>query len=937
MKKLKFFYCVICLSLVTANVLAQGVQTQTRTWKDGDTLFQKISLFNNVRVDSIVSLIPTSGFREEPDSFRFMLTAIDSSWVWPEDVPISSAADIEYYADDNGDHYVVTDVDGRKVIDVTLSDSDPPWIFEGDLGSPRYLKNPVDTYVYKVNNVPFFLITDQGGQRIIKVDRYRNSIVWQYGDGSEGSGFNQLYNPADAIAIPEAGQVLICDKGNNRVILVNEADTSIAWQWGANTLNRPVDIDYDPNTQEVLITDQGNNQIVKIVAQTDSVIWYYNTSLNSPSNADFLPNGNVLICDKSNNRLIEVDFNNQIAWQFESELENLEDADRMADNKHLIISNGQPFRVGYITNDFVSGARYVGREVAFDSLFWSANINPGLTSVRIQLRSANTSGDLETAPWLGPSENEPYYTNLNSEINPAHNGNKFYEFKATLQTSDPLYTPVLNNVKVTYKFYDTEKTGQITSGLITDPDEDIITKWKSLKFSTILPPNPDNRSKVEIKITILDSNNVPLRNFVASKVDTANDEALENITSLSRKQSIRLQATFTTSSTAATPILKNWQVLWEATPITPSQIYFVDQNLEPAKYYQVPEWGEDYLDYVSVKLIDPNLIPLQELVSLSIRSLASQDSEQINLTLQPESWYLLTQSIPAIIADTVTQVIENDGILEVFDRDSLVVFYEDPLTKIDQASDTVLIVQNTEGIIQFVNTAYSPIDTAAIGDTIYVQILGENDQNLTPLQDTISVIVFEYETSDRETLAVIEDVNNPGDFLSTGLRLIPNKIATQGDSLIQTYAGSRIGVEYDDTIVQLPILEVVPGEDEIPIVAYTGKDPIDFDVAPNPYYENRHSELRIRVASAIDDITVEKIEIYNFAGQKITEIGEAQLDFYYIYPIPVQEFSYADGWWNLRDQNSVPVSSGTYWIKVVGRIVNTGERLSHIKKLVVIR
>ena len=932
MKQLKKVLIIASLSLVATFGIAQE-----KNWKDGNPFQETVNVIN-VKIDSVISLIPTPGYREEPDSFQYILDVFDSTWVWPAEVPITSAADIEYYADDNGDHYVVTDVDGRKIIDVVLPGTDPAWIFEGDIGSPRYLKEPVDTYVYKVGNEPFFLITDPGGQRVIKVDRYRNSILWQYGDGTEGDGFNQLYNPTDAIALPHSGQVLICDKSNKRIILVNEADTTIAWQWGADTLKRPVDIDYDFNTGEILITDQGNNQIIKIVAGTDSIIWAYDDSLDSPSDADLLSNGNVLICDKNNNRLIEVDMNKQIVWQLASALENLEDADRLMNNMHLVVSNGQPSRAGYLSKDFVSGSRYLGREVGFDSLIWSANTIPGLTSVRIQLRSANTRGDLDTAPWLGPAEDVPYYIIQNSKINPAHNGHKYYEFKATLQTSDPLYTPTLNNLKVTYNFYDTETTGQVFSGLISDPDEDIITRWKSLKFTSILPPNPANRDKVEIKITILDTNNVALRNFVASKVDTSNEVSLDDIEGLERIQSIRLQANLSTNSTAATPVLKNWEVIWDATPLTGARIYFADENLDSADYYQVPALGETSIDYAIVKLIDPNLIPLQDIVDVdaSITSQTTQDSEQVTLTLQREGWFLTKPGLPIFIADSISQVMTNDGELQVFDRDSLIVFYQDPITASDQASDTVLIVQNTEGIIQFVNTAYSPIDTAAIGDTIFVQILGEKDQDLSLQTDTISVVVFEYETSDKETLAVIE-LANPGDFRSTGLRLLPSKTPIPGDSLMQTFAGSRIGVEYDDTIVQLPILHVVPGDNIVPVEAYLGARSLDFDMAPNPYYGNRHNELRIRVASSIGNITVEKIEIFNFAGQKITEIDGTRLNFYYLYPIPAQQFSYADGWWNLTDQNSVPVSSGTYWIKVVGKAVNTNKHLSHIKKLVVIR
>jgi hypothetical protein len=43
------------------------------------------------------------------------------------------------------------------------------------------------------------LITDQGNQRVIEVERRSKKIVWQYGiTGVAGMGFDQLNNPNSA-------------------------------------------------------------------------------------------------------------------------------------------------------------------------------------------------------------------------------------------------------------------------------------------------------------------------------------------------------------------------------------------------------------------------------------------------------------------------------------------------------------------------------------------------------------------------------------------------------------------------------------------------------------------------------------------------------------------------------------------------------------------
>ena len=62
-------------------------------------------------------------------------------------------------------------------------------------------------------------------------------------------------------------------------------------------------------------------------------------------------------------------------------------------------------------------------------------------------------------------------------------------------------------------------------------------------------------------------------------------------------------------------------------------------------------------------------------------------------------------------------------------------------------------------------------------------------------------------------------------------------------------------------ILKIPVIPVTGGQLPIPIEAYGGTRSLDFDMAPNPYYGDQHDLLRIRVASAIGAITVEKIEV----------------------------------------------------------------------------
>lgn len=133
------------------------------------------------------------------------------------------------------------------------------------------------------------LITDTLNRRIIEVNPLTHNIVWQYGQtGVWGTGTNQLSYPYEAIKLIN-GNVLIADtESNHRVIEVQPAGTSggtIVWQYG-----------------QTGVSGSGTNQ------------------LNYPDDVQKLDNGNVLIVDPNNSRVIEVQptypTGGSIVWQY---------------------------------------------------------------------------------------------------------------------------------------------------------------------------------------------------------------------------------------------------------------------------------------------------------------------------------------------------------------------------------------------------------------------------------------------------------------------------------------------------------------------------------------------------------------------------------------------------------------------------------------------
>ncbi len=962
MKKIIFSFLISLFCLSTPILLAQN-----GSWKDGDPEFIKIESESSVKIDSLIMLAPISASVSQTLGFQFILSGYD--WSWPNDILIESATDIDYREFLGSNLYLVTDASRNRVVEVDPDIPEEVWEFKGAIGTERYLEKPVDSFSYTEfesgESVRKILITDQGRHRVIKVIHQNKAIQWQYGNETEGLGKNQLSNPTDAVPIPDSGKVFICDKGNNRVILVNEADTSVVWSWEGTSgnLNNPVDIEFNRGTNELLITDQGNHRVIKVNISTDVVTWQFGVTaapqagdlgLNLPSDADFLPNGNVLICDSKNNRLIEVDTNESVIWEFHQPLENLKDADRLTDpldkkdnNKHLIVDGNLPSRIGYITTSFISQKLDIGKEVSFESLDWIAQTIDTLTSVSLQLRTENTLGDLETADWLGPTDIDTVYTQPGMVIQPVHNGHRFYQFKANLITKNPLYTPTLNDVTINYNYFDTETPGKVITETIGDSADFIITRWKTLKFETILPDKFDYRNKIELKITLLNADtNEPIRSpFTASNVDSVNEKSLSEIEELKRLQRFKIQATLQTNNTAVSPILKNLEVDWERSESTPSEIHFVNEELSPVTHYRFSESydpGQQYIDRISVFLKDNNLEKYDDVVEdITIRALKSRDTINVNLQYQSASGgYLLTPSEPAIIFESDAP--QFAYILEVFNRDTMVISYTDPTNPLDQSNDSVLVVQDTPGVLYFENQHQEMIDTTSIGDTIYVRISEEFDQNITPAQDTIYATVYDDKTNDTENIMLVEleDQNHSfysGEFRSEpGLPIVLNNTRVGDDGLLQTISGSKIGINYDDSFLQAPILQVYIGTGPPDTLWNVGGGSLDFDIAPNPFYTDSHTMIKLRASSSIGNLTITKIEVYTLAGEKVTEVQGTSLNFYYTYPIPKDQFGFTDNWWDLNNLDGSRVSSGTYFVKVFGKTDNSEQVLVQLNKLVVI-
>jgi hypothetical protein len=222
------------------------------------------------------------------------------------------------------------------------------------------------------------LIADQFNNRVIEIDP-SGKIIWTFGLGPTNFsdrgiiGVNDAQRvgpftlmagtgtPADTI--PQALNGVV----DNRVILVDPFG-NIVWQYGEfevtgsapDQLNTPVQCTWLPSA-DVLITDQANNRIIEVNLDK-KIVWQYpgmNTNeadqLNGPNSAELLENGHILIADQGNNRAIEVTRGDRIVKTFTAggTVSIVAFASRLEDGDTLLTDSGNSRAVEVDANDHV--------------------------------------------------------------------------------------------------------------------------------------------------------------------------------------------------------------------------------------------------------------------------------------------------------------------------------------------------------------------------------------------------------------------------------------------------------------------------------------------------------------------------------------------------------------------------------------------------------
>jgi len=118
---------------------------------------------------------------------------------------------------------------------------------------------------------------------------------------------------------PLPGNLLIADRDNNRVLIVSPAKRIL---WLDTGLRGPDDAFFTPGGRTIITNEEFHQTISEVSLRTRRLVWHYGHAglagsspgyLNTPDDAYRLVNGNTVVADIRNCRIVEIDHQRRVA------------------------------------------------------------------------------------------------------------------------------------------------------------------------------------------------------------------------------------------------------------------------------------------------------------------------------------------------------------------------------------------------------------------------------------------------------------------------------------------------------------------------------------------------------------------------------------------------------------------------------------------------
>jgi len=180
-------------------------------------------------------------------------------------------------------------------------------------------------------NDTHLLVADIVYDRVMIVATDTDEVVWQWNASDHyprtaGGGQQDWTHVNDVERLPD-GRIMASLRNMDEVVFIGptgeiDKDWTLGSDGDHSILYEQHNPDYIPGTRggpAILLADSENNRVIEYHRQGDrwQAVWSWRDArLQWPRDADRLPNGHTLVVDSHGNRVLELDRNGSLAWQY---------------------------------------------------------------------------------------------------------------------------------------------------------------------------------------------------------------------------------------------------------------------------------------------------------------------------------------------------------------------------------------------------------------------------------------------------------------------------------------------------------------------------------------------------------------------------------------------------------------------------------------------
>jgi hypothetical protein len=171
---------------------------------------------------------------------------------------------------------------------------------------------------------------DVNRDRVFVYNRTRGEITWEWQvrdhfDRSAGGDYTDDWTHVNDVDVLSAERFLVSLRNMDQVVVVDRESGDIVERLGTDddhdTLSEQHNPDYlesEDGTPTILVADSENDRVVEYANEEGewTKTWEVSGRFNWPRDADRLPDGNTLVTDSLNQRVVEITPTGEIVWEY---------------------------------------------------------------------------------------------------------------------------------------------------------------------------------------------------------------------------------------------------------------------------------------------------------------------------------------------------------------------------------------------------------------------------------------------------------------------------------------------------------------------------------------------------------------------------------------------------------------------------------------------